>query len=539
MEQFAFSAADLQPVDDKPSFDPNEPKSYQEAIRSNDANKWRAAMDDEFQSLIDQGTWELVDLPPGRKAIPGKWVYKIKYNNDETIERYKARFVAKGYKQVYGLDYESTYAPTSRATSHRIIFALAQANGWDDGLWDVNTAYLNGKIDAEIYIQQPEGYVNKQHPNKVLRLVMGLYGIKQAGKCWGDTFNEYVVGNLKFNYCSNEICLYKRKTKLGFVFFARFVDDIHWTGDPPAINEFHNEFTKRFKIRNQGSTQKLLNIEVIKRDGKTILTQRNYIKKIVKEFNLQDSTPIYTPISKSDIGYLNTQLDDSKFEPADITEYRHIVGSCNYVAVSTRPDISFAVSTLARYSANPSTFHRSMALRLVRYLNHTQNLGLAFQSNPTFQVTGYSDSDFANFVEDRKSISGWAFFLQGAPISWSSKRQSTVTTSSTEAEYVALASAAREAKWLVDLFDWIGKPQKPITIYEDNQSTIKLALNPRNHQQTKSIDISNHYTQDQIKLGNINVSYIPTKDQIADIFTKALPNHSFEYLRNKLGLLMV
>ena len=248
MEQFAFSAADLQPVDDKPSFDPNEPKSYQEAIRSNDANKWRAAMDDEFQSLIDQGTWELVDLPPGRKAIPGKWVYKIKYNNDETIERYKARFVAKGYKQVYGLDYESTYTPTSRATSHRIIFALARANGWDDGLWDVNTAYLNGKIDAEIYIQQPEGYVNKQHPNKVLRLVMGLYGIKQAGKCWGDTFNEYVVGNLKFDYCSNEICLYKRKTKLGFVFFARFVDDIHWTGDPPAINEFHNEFTKQFKI---------------------------------------------------------------------------------------------------------------------------------------------------------------------------------------------------------------------------------------------------------------------------------------------------
>ena len=510
-----------------------DPITQQDALCSPLSSEWQAAMDSEYKALIDNGTWELVDLPKGRRAIGTKWVFKTKRLSDGSVERYKARLVAKGFSQKKGVDFEETFAPVARMASIRVILAIAAHEGLSVEQLDVDSAYLNGVIDAEVYMRQPPGFEDPKYPNRVCHLLKGLYGLKQAGHIWNDVAHSYVM-ELGFRRSSADHCVYVRHTDEGKNIVGLYVDDFINAGTPAAVSRFKSEMRNRFRIKELGPARLIVGLQVLQDDYSIHISQSSYVRGILEDTGMASAHSSHIPISGGDV---NATISEVQHQPVDTTAYRHIVGKTMYAMVGTRPDIAYAVSTLGRFASKPNQQHYSMAKHLLRYLKGAPDTGLCYtKGTGTATFHGYCDADWGG-SEDRKSTSGYVFLLNGAPISWSSKRQPTVALSSTEAEYIAATQATKEAIWLRRLFKDLGHPQnEPTTIYEDNQGCIQLAKNPIHHQRTKHIDIQMHFIREKIDSNEVTLTYCGTQDQLADIFTKALPRVKFEDIRSRIGL---
>ena len=510
------------------------PQSYKEATEGRGAAHWRKAIEEELDAHQQNNTWTIISRPNDCKPIDTKWVFKLQTNKDGHGKRFKARLCARGFKQVYGIDYKETFSPVVRYDSIRVLLALAASNDLEMKQFDVKTAFLYGDLRENIYVTLPEGVVSASDVvNPVCKLNKALYGLKQASRCWSKTFNDFMT---KFGFCSceSDSSIFCGKVNNVNVIIAIFVDDgLIMSETIDAINIVTLELRKRFDIVvNEPNTFVGVQIERNRHEKTIRIHQSDYALKVLERFNMLDAKSVCTPAEPGLDLRDNTATDASENVP-----YRELVGSLMFLCNVTRPDISFAVNIVSRYVNNFGRNHWEACKRILKYLRGTHNLGIYYCKGGTFSLSGYCDADFAGDVNTRRSTSGFLFELASGLVSWSSQRQKSVALSTTEAEYVAASMATREAVWLSRLMKDIGCPaSSAINLYTDNQSALRLVKNPEFHKRTKHIDIHYHFIREKYEENVIDVMYVPSENQKADIFTKPMPRDRFQRLCDAMGL---
>jgi hypothetical protein len=510
--------------------------SAREALSGPECNEWKASMQAEIDQLVKMGTWEgPVERPAGANVVRSHWVLKRKRDEQNIVTKLKSRLVAGGNTQVYGLDYNETSSPTIRLSSLRFILALAAQNDWNFEVIDFANAYLNGDLDEVIYMRQPPGFEVPGKENQVLRLKKALYGLKQAGRQWYQKVYELLVNDLGFSRSENDPAVFYLFENGSTLIVGVHVDDCAVvTNCSTSMNAFKASIRARYKIVESGS-HGMIGI-AIRRDleARTIsLSQSGYIDVIAARFNLANAKPLTVPMDPHTNLFVTVTEDDRvamKNKP-----YAQLVGSLMYAAVATRPDIAYAVSTLARFMSNPAVVHWEAAKRVLRYMIGTKHYALTLGLTDDGLI-GFTDADWASQAH-RHSITGWVFTYNGGAISWSSRKQSVIALSSTEAEYVAGSSATRELIWLCRLVSELtASTPTTIPLNSDNQGAIALAKSGLLNARTKHIDIHYHFTCDAAAKGQANIVYCPTNEMAADILTKALPHAKVEYFCWLLGL---
>jgi hypothetical protein len=496
-----------------------EPQTLEEALASEYAEQWLEAMKDEVASLYENNTWTLEKPPPGKKVIPVKWVLKVKPNKDGSIERFKARLVAKGFRQQEYIDYNEVFAPVGKYSTFRTLMALAAREDLDLQQLDIKTAFLQGYLEEDIYVEQPPGF-EQGEPGTACHLIKALYGLKQAPRAWHSRLHEELLV-CGFEASTADPGLYIHTGKTSNIYLLVYVDDILIAAkDKATTNAIKNRLKASFDARDLGDAEMYLGINISRdRENKTLkIDQERMIKEIVAKYGQEGAKNKATPLNGS------IKLAKDEGEPLDTERYPYaaLVGSLLYVSVCTRPDISYAVGALARYMAKPTMVHWKEAIGVVRYLAGTPKMGIIYGKRKD-PLIGYCDADYATDIDTRRSTTGYVFNLYGGAIAWQSKRQPTVAASTTEAEYMAAASAVKEALWLRQLLNDFGYSTGTMRIMADNQSAIKILKNPISSMRSKHIDVVHHFARERVMRKEIEFKYIPTTEQVADTLTKALP----------------
>ncbi|CAL2279392.1 unnamed protein product [Prunus armeniaca] len=507
-----------------------EQEKYEEAAQD---QSWIKAMEDEIFMIEKNGTWELVNKPSDKQVIGVKWVFKTKLNLDGSMQKNKARLVAKGYVQKPGIDYNETFAPVARLDTIRTLIALAAQKGWKLYQLDVKSAFLNGKLQEEVYVEQPEGFVVQGKEDRVYRLHKALYGLKQAPRAWYGEIDSYFA-ECGFEKSLSEATLYaKTRGENDILIVSIYMDDIVYTGSNQGmLNEFKRDMKEKYEMTDLGLLHHFLGMGVIQTYSSIFIHQRKYAFSLLNKFGLTDCKFVTTPLVATE-----KLIKDDGSGATDEENYRKLVGSLLYLT-ATRPDVMYAASLLARYMHGPSNKHYGTAKRVLRYLKGTLDYGLMYEKGKKAVLMGYCDSDWGGSVEDSKSTSGYAFSFGSGVFSWAFVKQSCVALSTAEAKYVSALEATTQAIWLRFVLEDFGELQADATPLKcDNTSAISITKNPVFHQRTKHIDRRYHFIKDTLQQGVIDLVYCPTKDQVADIFTKALPKERFNYLRDKLGVL--
>jgi hypothetical protein len=441
--------------------------------------------------------------------------------------------VAKGFKQIHGQDYFDTYSPVTKMTSIRTFLAIACMESWYLESMDVDTAFLNAKVEEEVFVTQPEGFVHLDGKGRplVCKLLKSIYGLKQASHNWNKTIDAWLQ-DYGLKPTQADSCAYLKRSKTQTLVILLWVDDLIIGGNSQAIiDKFKADISRRFKMKALGELQWILGMEVKRNKATRTLeiTQTTYINQMLEKFGMLDCKAISTPAE-------GTLQRSQSQQPASDNLYMSIVGSLLYAAMVTRPDITYAVQSLGRHLQSSGPEHLAAAKRVLRYLQGTKTLGVRFSGGLTDinkTLTGYSDSDWGGDPDTRRSTTAYLFQFGGGPISWSSRLQPTVALSSAEAEYMAVCAATQESTYLRQLLEELGYPQVSATkIFEDNQGCIALARNPVLHKRTKHIEIRYHFIRERIESKQVQLEYVPTQRQLADIMTKALPKPQFETLRS-------
>lgn len=505
-----------------------EPKSFKEAMTD---VGWRQAMQTEIRALEDNGTWSMEKLPPGKRALGSRWVYKIKYNSDGSIERLKARLVVFGNHQIIGIDYNETFAPVAKMVTIRTFLTIAASQNWELHQMDVHNAFLHGDLHEEVYMKFPPGFGSSQ-PDMVCRLRKSLYGLKQAPRCW---FAKLVTALKEYGFIQfyADYSLFTFTKGAIQINVLVYVDDLIISGNnSAALRIFKNYLSTRFHMKDLGVLKYFLGIEVARSPTGIFLCQRKYALDIISETGLLGAKPVPFPIEQ------NHRLAHASGNLLSNPEsYRRLVGRLIYLTV-TRPDLAYSVHILSQFLQAPRQEHFEAAVRVVRYLKGSPGQGILLRADSSLSLTGWCDSDWAACPLTRRSLTGWIVFLGHSPISWKTKKQATVARSSAEAEYRSMASLTCELKWLKGLLLSFGiQHSAAIDLSCDSQSAIHIAQNPVFHERTKHIEADCHFVRDAIQDGTILPSYVPTTDQLADIFTKPLGTRQFQFLLSKLGVL--
>jgi hypothetical protein len=526
--EYAYSAAEQIMMDD--------PTSYEQAMRSPQAVEWKRAMQEEYDALMSAGTWSLVDLPAGANLINGLWVYKAKRNELGEIVRYKARYVADGSKQKFGLDFLETHASVAKFGSVRVVLAVSAVEDWELDNLDFTNAYLQSSMEgAVVYVRQPKGHVihGADGKVKVCKLHKSLYGLKQAGRNWWMVIDKWLK-EYGLTPSPADPCVYVMICAEDTLIIVLYVDDVILAGNSRALmDKFKQAIAKRFDVKDLGALRWILGMEVRRdRSRRTLeIHQTAYVDRVLERFGMTDCADIATPMSGDDLPRLSGD------EGAADSRYMSAVGSMLYSGMVTRPDTAFHVQRLGRHMQASDDRHMLAAKRIMRYLKGTRELGIKYSGAGAgkLQLVGYCDADWAGDKETRRSTTAYIFMLAGACVSWASKLQPTVALSSAEAEYMAASSAAQEAIYLRRLLESLGhKQESPTIIYEDNQSCIAMADNPAQSQRIKHIDIKYHFVREKIQSGDIKLVYVQTERQLADLLTKALTREKLQKLRGRV-----
>ncbi|KAM1503465.1 hypothetical protein ACFX15_027859 [Malus domestica] len=505
-----------------------EPENYEEAALD---LSWMKAMQAELDMIEKNNTWMLVDRPSSKPVIGVKWVYKTKLNLDGSIQKNKARLVAKGYSQKPGIDFNETFAPVARLDTIRTLIALAAQKEWQLFQLDVKSAFLNGVLKEEVYVDQPQGFVIQGKEDKVYKLSKALYGLKQAPRAWYDEIDSYFT-KAGFKRSPNEATLYTKVEKSGILIVSVYVDDIVYTGSSDTmLDRFKNDMMQHYEMTDLGLLHHFLGMGIVQTKKSIFIHQKKYAMKLLEKFGLQGCKSVVTPLAANERLCKN---DGS--EAADESEYRKLVGSLLYLT-ATRPYIMFGTSLLARFMHGPTKKHMGTARRVLRYIQGTMDFGIEYVKGKSAVLIGYCDSDWAGSIDDMKSTSGYAFNLGSGVFSWASVKQNTVALSTAEAEYVSAAEATSQAKWLRFVLEDFGEEQvEPTVLMCDNTSAIAIAKNPVFHQKTRHISRKFHFIRDAIQENEIELVYCKSEEQMADILTKALPKEKFNYFRGMLGV---
>jgi hypothetical protein len=504
-----------------------EPKNFNEA--QNDES-WILAMQDELNQFERNKVWELVPRPSDHSVIGTKWVFRNKLDESGVVVRNKARLVAQGFNQEEGIDFEETFAPVARLEAIRILLAFACYKGFKLFQMDVKSAFLNGFISEEVYVEQPPGFENHLFPNNVYKLKKALYGLKQAPRAWYERLSRFLIEK-GFSIGKVDTTLFIKNNNLGFIIVQIYVDDIIFGATNEILCEdFAKCMQDEFEMSMMGELNFFLGLQVKQSKDAIFISQSKYTKELLKKFGMENTKHATTPMSTS------TKLDkDECGKPVDIKMYRGMIGSLLYLTAS-RPDIMFSVCLCARFQACPKESHLLAVKRIFRYLNGTRELGLWYPRCDEFNLIGYCDADFAGCKVDRKSTSGTCCFLGHSLVSWSSKKQNSVALSTAEAEYVAAGSVCAQILWMQHTLLDYGLNLKNVPIMCDNTSAICLTKNPVHHSRSKHIDIRHHFIRDHVQNGDVVINHVDTERQLADIFTKPLCEDRFCMIRREIGM---
>ncbi|CAH1415477.1 unnamed protein product [Lactuca virosa] len=492
----------------------DEPNSVKEAVAGPESAKWKEAMDIEIQSMYDNQVWNLVDNVPGRKTVGCKWIFKKKTDMDGKVHTYKARLVAKGFTQTHGIDYDETFSPVAKIKSIRVMLSIAAFHDYEIWQMDVKTAFLNGKLAEDVYMNQPEGFVSAEYPNKVCKLEKSIYGLKQASRSWNLCFDENVK-EFGFSRSEDESCVYVRASGSIVSFLVLYVDDILLIGnDIPTLQEVKSWLGKCFAMKDLGEATYILGIRILRERSKRLigLSQSIYLDKVLKRFNMQNSKKGELPI-QSNAKLSKAQSPSTEDEIAEMSRlpYASVVGSIMYAMTCTRPDVAFALSMVSRYQGNPGKAHWTAVKNILNF-----------------------QTDRDNF----RSQSGWVFTLNGGAITWKSSKQETVADSTCESEYIAASEAAKETIWLRNFIGDLGVVpaiKEPMEIFCDSNSAVALAKEPRDHGRSRHIDRKYHFIRHKIEEGLLVAKRVSSDENPADPLTKGLTRVSICSMRGASG----
>ncbi|GJW19412.1 ribonuclease H-like domain, reverse transcriptase, RNA-dependent DNA polymerase [Tanacetum coccineum] len=384
-----------------------EPRNYKEASTD---KKWIEAMEIELDSINKNNTWTLTTLPPDQKAIGLKWVFKTKRDAEGKIIKYKARLVAKGYVQEQGIDFDEVFAPVARIETVRLILALAAYHGWQVHHLDVKSAFLHGDLKEEVYVTQPEGFVQQGNSGKVYKLIKALYGLRQAPRAWNVKLDQ-TLKSLDFKKCNLEQAVYTKRSKTSTLIVGVYVDDLIITGTPrKEIDVFKSQMKDKFEMRDLSLLAYYLGIEVTQTGGEITIKQTGYINKILKETSMTDSNDTKIPM---DPGTKLVKAEDGN--SVDATYYRSLIGSLRYL-LHTRPDLSYSVGLLSRFLQDPKDHHLKAVKQVIRYIKGTKEHGIIYKKEGGCKITGYSDSSYGINTDQGKGTAGIVFYFGESPI---------------------------------------------------------------------------------------------------------------------------
>ena len=519
-----------------------------------DAEQWERAIESELESLVENDVYTWVPRPEkaaGILLVPSRVVFTRKPDEMLQLTKPKCRIVAKGYTQIEGVHYEETYAPTAKLTTIRALFAKAVKENLIVHQMDVKTAFLYAPIDKQIYMEPPRGI---DHPQGfVWKLNKALYGLKQAPHLWNNTLHEFLVSK-GFKRLFADPCMYQlHVSDKKYVEIAVYVDDLILAATHEDILMQTKEYlSAQFQMKDMGLCRYCLGIQITPTTTGVKLHSTQLIKDILKRFNMENCNPSKVPMDLSPLG--------RPLVPAEQDfPYRELVGSLQYISMTTRPDITHAVSQLSRHLNNFDESHWKAAKKVLRYLKGTKDMGINYSKSGTAlpetycqyryngpksdevvgrEITCFADADFGGSKLDRRSNSGNVNMYAGGPISWFSKVQPTVALSTLEAEYMSMSRAAQEIIWLRLLLKEmnIDNCAQPTTLIGDNQGCLSTVINDKITQNVKHIDIRHHFLRERVRSGELSVAHCSSNEMLADILTKPLNNIKFVSIRDKMGI---
>ena len=505
-----------------------------------DPERWMIPMKIEMETLKNKHTWDLVKPPPGANIMGSMWIYDIKWDGEGNRIKDKARLVAKGYTQQLGVEYNETWAGVTRLESVRMTAAIAAK--LDLKLWRIDFvgAYLNSLTKEDIYMKQPEGFVEPGYEDHACKLVHTIYGTMQGGHDWWNTLDT-TYDDLDYKTSRADPCVRYKEENSNYTLTDTYNDDVFGaSNNDDEIQKRKDEIAKIWDIKDVGETEYFLGMRV-QQDlelGTIRLTQRPYWEQVLHCFQLENVVPRNTPLP---VGILldndmSPKTDSEKREMND-KPYRSVLGSVMWGQLATRPDLSFAVSLLARFQANPGLAHWNALLHVIGYIKNTLNYGLTYSREFELSPTAFVDADYGGCRDTRRSTSGYIFTMAGGPVTWSSKRQATVALSTVEAEYVAMSRCAQQMIWMHSWLDEVKIDHTlPGMIKGDNRGAIALTKNTRDHGKVKHIDIRHHYIRDLLRSGAIQIEQVPSADNLADFLTKPLPRDHHHRILEALNI---
>ncbi|HSQ51075.1 MAG TPA: DNA N-6-adenine-methyltransferase, partial [Nitrospiraceae bacterium] len=514
--------------------------TYARVMSQRDRHLWEAAMRKELQELHKLATWTTAALPPGRKCVRHKWVFRRKMLPEGTVERYKARLVGKGFTQVAGVDYHEVFSPVVRADSARIALTFALSTNRIVKQVDIGNAYLNAPLEEDIFLSIPEGMTllgeeGSIPAGHVLKLLKGLPGLRQSGRNWHELFTAWLIQH-GFEPTASDSCIFIKRQNGTIVIL--YVDDMLiavWTEADYA--SFAADMKQQFRVTELGDMRWFLGVELTRSPSgqQAYLNQSAYVSKVLERFGMAECNPCNTPVDpKVDTMAISEAASLQTVSPR---EYRAAVGALLHLTKWTRPDVALAVNIASRFNAKPTEAAWLLVTRILRFLRRTPCHGLVITvGTESLEIQMYCDSDFGGDTKSRKSTTGYVVFMSGTPVCWCSKRQSIVATSTLEAEYIALFEASQEIVFVQRLINELSdhKLTLPTPIYCDNEGAKQIALHPKFHKRTKHIDIKYHKVRERVKLGVIRIESVASSENTADIFTKGLARVAFQYHSAKL-----
>lgn len=520
--------------------DGEEPKSYREILEREDRDEWIDATLKEIENLYDNDTFEFVEKPKDTPLVTSKWVFKLKTRPDGSVDKYKARLVARGFTQTQGIDYTETFAPTLRMETIRILLAFALQHHLCVHHMDVNGAFLNGHLEEEIHMKLPDGFAELHEDpsffaNKVAKLKKTIYGLKQSMRRWNIRLVTYLLsqGYVQSHADPSLFILRSEKNEIKSI-IATYVDDCILIGEFDEITKAKEVLSSEFKMTDLNEMSGILGVNVIQSADSIALDQRAYLNRLLQKFGMLDCRPVSIPALPEKINQINE--DEEAKKPFDQNLYRQAVGSLLYLSKCTRPDVTYAVNQVAKNMEKPTQEDWMKVKRIFRYLKGTIDYALTYARGESNQAIGYSDASYA-MNEDRKSTSGYVFLMNGTAITWRSKKQPIVTTSSMEAEFIALASATKEALWIRKLEnELLNETNVPTVIMEDNQACIRFSRDYVHSDRSKHIDVRYYFIRERIERNEVKMIYCPTTEMIADALTKPLGPILFAKFASAMGL---